>query len=442
MPSSADHVWVRLGSLDLDDVPPDVVATAKLCVLDWLGCAIAGAGQPGPAIVRDEIAPSAERTGAAPSGVLGGGYAAPHLAALVNGTAGHALDFDDTNLRARLHVTGPVFPAALAVAEALDASGRDLLTAFVVGGEVVCACGVSMPEEHHARGWHSTSTFGVLGAAAAAARLLALDVTRFRHAFGLAASQSGGLQANFGTMTKAVHAGCAASGGTLAARLAARGLTAGEFAYEGAQGLVEATTGTRPAAGTGALRLDGWRLKPMSFKFHASCHGSHSAIESALQLRDRVDIAELTRVEVIVNPNILRACRVGIPDSGLAAKFSLPATVAMALHGVDTMSLQSFTDATVMQPALRATMDKVTVVPDADMPRTTTRVRVTTRHGSVEASYDYGTSSLPDDRVAALLRAKFEANVVPVVGAREAAELAGRIDSLDELASARELVRW
>ena len=141
-------------------------------------------------------------------------------AALANGTAAHALDYDDMCFVSLAHPSAPLVAAALAAAEAAGASGRALLDAYVVGFEIEARLGRAMNPRHYQRGWHCTSTLGTIGAAAAAARLLGLDATARGHALAIAASEASGLKENFGTMVKPLHAGLAARNGVLAARLA------------------------------------------------------------------------------------------------------------------------------------------------------------------------------------------------------------------------------
>src|SRR5579883_3449913 len=199
----------RFRTLRSTDLPPEALAVARHCLLDWLGCALAGSQEPLAAILRDEVVESG-----GPATVLGTFLrTTPRAAALVNGAAGHALDFDDTHTDMNGHPTAPVLPAALALAEALDASGERLLAAYVAGIEVECRLGLYIGPEHYARGWHATGTLGTVGAAAAAAHLLGLDEKGWRTGLNLAATQAAGLKASFGSMAKPLHAGRAASDG-------------------------------------------------------------------------------------------------------------------------------------------------------------------------------------------------------------------------------------
>ena len=246
------ELWNRFGALTYDDLPSDVVASAAHSVLDWFGCAIAGSREPLAGILRDEFTDDD-----GPCSIVGSQRRAGVLrAGLVNGATGHALDFDDTSTAMGGHPTAPMLPAVLAVSEEQHRSGGDVLTAYVVGMEVQSRIGTSIGTDHYAKGWHTTSTIGVFGAAAATAWLLGLDNDGFAAAMGIAASNASGVKANFGTMTKPLHPGQAAERGAMAGRLAARGYTAAGDAVDGNQSFAQ-------AAGNGSLdserigRLDG-----------------------------------------------------------------------------------------------------------------------------------------------------------------------------------------
>jgi 2-methylcitrate dehydratase PrpD len=214
--------WVvdRVRLREFDDLPDDVVELARQCTLDWLAVTLAGSGEPVSRLVAAEVL---DQGGAPQASLIGRPerVAAAH-AALANGTAGHALDYDDVAGTFLGHPSAPVLPALLALAERGERSGRDVVAAFVAGFEAESLLGRTIVPGHYERGWHTTATLGTFGAAAACAHLLGLDEVRWAHAFGLAATQAGGLKASFGTMGKPFHAGRAAQAGLLAATLARR----------------------------------------------------------------------------------------------------------------------------------------------------------------------------------------------------------------------------
>jgi 2-methylcitrate dehydratase PrpD len=424
--------WDRFGRLDAGDLPADVDTVARQCILDWFACAMAGSTEPLAVILRETVAGAD-----GPASVVGTDQHTGVLqAALVNGAAGHALDFDDTHTVMGGHPTVPVFPAALALAEELDCSGADLLAAYVAGVEVESRLGAGIGPEHYAKGWHVTSSIGIFGATAAAARLLGLDADQFGHAMGLAASQSSGLKANFGTMTKPFHAGHAAERGVLSARLAQRGFTANPNAIDANQGLAQ-------AAGDGAWhpervgRHGDWMITATLFKYHAACYLTHAAIEATAALTEAGD--DVDAVTLTVNPAILDVCGIPRPVTGLEAKFSLTATTAFTVLGIDTTDPASFTDANANDQRVQRLIERVTVTPDPRL--RTTQARVEVRRGGASTSGEHDSGVPASDLVAQglKLRAKFAGLVDPLIGV-EAKALADRIDHITELSSARGLL--
>lgn len=431
-----DHIesWNRYRNLRYQALPERVKTVAGQCVLDWFACAIAGSEEPLSGILRAEFE---HRHGACT--VIGAELKVDALtAALLNGSAGHALDFDDTSASIGCHATAPVFPAALALAEELGASGERLMTAFVVGVEVEGRVGNGLGPEHYGKGWHTTSTLGVFGAAAAAAHLLGFDDRQFGMAIGLAASQASGLKANFGTMTKPFHAGHAAERGLLAARLAARGFTANADAVAANQGLAQ-------AAGTGSLNIaklahiaDRWLIEDSLFKYHAACYLTHAAIESTLRLRTRVSAADLSAVTVTVNPALLDVCAIMAPRTGLEGKFSLTGTTAMAFLGIDTGDPGNFVDAVVQREDVQSLLKKVRIETDASLSNMQARVScVDRRQRSYDEVYDAGIPATDLDAQRLKLDQKF-LNLSKGRYGAGAVQVRDRIDALPVLGDLRE----
>ena len=432
---SPEALWDRYRSLAYAELPSDVKTVAGHCIRDWFACVLAGVNEPLAAILRDEFA---DRDG--PCTLVGTGLRShATVAALINGATSHALDFDDTNMAMGGHPTAPVFPAALALAEERGASGAELITALVVGIEIESLLGSAIGSKHYAKGWHVTSTMGVFGAAAAASYLLKLNTEQFGHAIGLAASQAGGLKANFGTMTKPFHAGHAAERGLLSARLAARGFTANPDAFGGSQGLVE-------AAGIGTLderRLaaadDHWLIRDTLFKYHAACYLTHAAIESCLQLHSSVEPGDLSSATVTVHPSLLDVCAIPQPTTGLEAKFSLTGTTAMAILGFDTASPATFVDSIVQQPALQEMISKVAVETDPALGSTQTVVELEDKsQNAYRAEFDSGVPSSNLEEQGRKLAAKFDAIAVPVLGG-DANRFNACLGALPDLSDVRQL---
>ncbi len=225
----------------LEDCPSEAVARVRRAALDTLGVMLAGADEPVARIVRNVVRAEG---GIALATVVGTTLkTAPGWAALANGAAGHAHDFDDTNFALLGHPSVPLLSTALAAAEAETAAGRALVLGYIIGFEIDVALGTALNPDHYTRGWHATSSIGTLGCAATAARIMGLDLVQTRHALAIAASHASGLKENFGSMTKPYHAGHAARNGLLAAQLAREGMTASETALEGRQGYASAFGG-------------------------------------------------------------------------------------------------------------------------------------------------------------------------------------------------------
>src|SRR3989442_701718 len=239
----------------LDDCPRDAIASVRRAALDSIGVMLAGSTEPIARIVREV----ARAEGGTPLCTVVGASlrTSPTWAALANGAAGHAHDFDDTSFALMGHPSVPLLAAALAAGEAETADGAAVTLAYLIGFEVDAAVGTAINPDHYTRGWHATATIGTIGCAAAAARLLALDLGQVRHALGLAASLASGLKENFGSMTKPYHAGHAARNGVLAPLLAREGLTASESALDGKQGFLGATGSAAIPTVALASTLDG-----------------------------------------------------------------------------------------------------------------------------------------------------------------------------------------
>lgn len=404
----------------ITDLPADVAFAAKHCVLDWMGCALAGSSEP---LARTLESFAREQGGHERATVLGRSFrTSTGWASLLNGAAGHALDFDDTHLTMMGHPSAPVLPAVLALAEAGHCTGEAFLAAFVAGVEAECRLGAMIGPGHYAAGWHSTATLGTFGAAAACAHLLGLDGEKWRHAFGLAGTQAAGLKSVFGSMSKPLHAGKAAMNGLLAARLASDGFTSD----------VDILDSFAPAhAGSlGPLPADRFLIRDTMFKYHAACYLTHSSIEAALRLR--ADAGLIEAVEVFVPPGHLSVCNIPEPATGLEGKFSLRATVAMALLGDATGDPAAYNDERVGADDLVALRDRVSVTPASGLGAAESRVVITLRDGtSMEETVDTGKPAEDLDVQWGRLTDKFVALASPVVGTERAWELHRLVEKIE-----------
>jgi 2-methylcitrate dehydratase PrpD len=315
-------------------------------------------------------------------------------AALANGTAAHALDFDDMCFVSLAHPSAPLVAASLAAAELLDVPGRALLDAYIVGFEIEGRLGRTMNPRHYERGWHCTSTLGTIGAAAAASRLLGLDADATCHALAIAASEASGLKENFGTMVKPLHAGLAARNGVLAALLAQAGLSASADAIAGRQGFLTAMCSEREAAGFDETVADlgaRWEIVDtgITVKLYPSCAATHPMLDVLLDLRREHQFTgkDVDAIDVGVDPITPTVLIHDHPTTGLQAKFSMPfCAAAAAVRG--HVGIDTFDDQTLRDPAIGAVRQRVAMAVDSTLdpgapPLTQARVRVRLRDGRV-----------------------------------------------------------
>jgi 2-methylcitrate dehydratase PrpD len=384
--------------------PDDARSAAARAILDTVGVILAGASESAARIVRRVVADGQ----GGPCTVLGSAmHAGASAAALANGTAAHALDFDDMCFVSLAHPSAPLVSAALAAAEVAGASGRALLDAYIVGFEVEGRLGRAMNPRHYQRGWHCTSTLGTIGAAAAAARLLGLDAAATGHALSIAASEASGLKENFGTMVKPLHAGLAARNGVLAAQLAQAGLTASSAAFQGAQGFLTAMDSEHDRAAFGGFVADlgtRWEILDtgITVKLYPSCAATHPMLDVLLDLkrRDRFSAADVEAIEVGVDPITPTVLIHDRPATGLQAKFSMPfCAAAAAVHG--RVGIDTFDDSQLTEPAIVEVRNRVAMHIDPALdpcapPLTQARVRVTLRDGRVLTASADGARGYPD----------------------------------------------
>jgi 2-methylcitrate dehydratase PrpD len=406
-----------------------------------MGVTIAGSQEP---VARVVLEAELDESPGGSATVVGTGHRLPPTAAaLVNGTASHALDYDDANGAMYGHPTAPVLGALLPLAEATGASGDALLTAFVAGYEAECRIALGMGPASYRRGYHATGTVGALGAAAACARLLGLDAERTATALGIAATQAAGLKAMFGTMGKPFHAGKAAANGLLAARLAARGFTTGHDVVEADQGLASTLGGEFDAA-RGLRRLgERWYVRNNLFKYHAACYETHSTIEGlqALRREHQLRPADVQRVVVHANDLQLGMCAIPVPTTGLESKFSLRHVAALALLDADTAAIECYSDDRGDDPPTVALRERVEVVGDGPESGGTP-VDVHLANGRVlRAEYDSHVPATDLEQQHDRLRKKAEQLAVPVIGAAGARAVLDGAAEVQMLSDVGELLR-
>jgi 2-methylcitrate dehydratase PrpD len=380
-----------------ESLPPELIIAAKRAWIDTIGVTLAGSKEEASAIGLDYARATAAAEDAL---ILGTGTrTAAALAALANGVAGHALDYDDMSKGLNGHPSVPLVPAVLAIAERDGRSGRDALLAFCVGFEVTAKIGLALGPSSYARGWHATSVAGTIGAAAAVAKLLNLDVEATRNALGIAVSMASGSRQNFGSMTKPLHAGLAARAGIEAATWASMGFTADETAIESPLGFASLYSPAgdwqpEQVANLGAP----WDLiaPGLCVKQYPCCYNTHLALDAAFDAsaRRRLSEADIAEIEVHVAEGSTPALIHHRPTTGLAGKFSMEYCVTAAvLDGA--VKLASFEDEAVARPEAQSLLRRVGI---SYGPEPEARVLVKLNSGEVLnglAAFEHGSDADP-----------------------------------------------
>ena len=353
-----------VADLSPNRIPEEARRVARMGFIDTVGTMIAGRYDEAPQILRKVLDP---QTGAA-SLYFSEAHAPAPDAAWINGTAGHALDYDDVALRG--HPSTVLVPAILAEAEELDASGADMITAYIAGYETWAELFHRDKGLHHGKGWHPTGIFGAIGAAAACAKLRKLDAARAAQAIALGASQSAGIMANFGTMTKPFHAGRAAHAGLMAARLAEAGFSASPDALEHPQGFLSAVspTGEVDRGDPVALGTE-WRIlmQGLGIKKYPTCYCTHRSIDAMLGLLETQPLRpdDIKQMTASLSENHATILRNHAPQTGLAAKFSIEFALAGSVIA-RKVGLAELTDEFVTRPEVQALMQRVRITTNTD----------------------------------------------------------------------------
>jgi 2-methylcitrate dehydratase PrpD len=437
-----EHLASLAASLRYEDIPEPARALARQCVLDYLGAALAGADEPLARMLRDEMT---EAGGAGQASLVGHQARLPVLsAALVNGAAAHALDYDDVNVAMPGHPSVAILPGLLALAELKQASGRELIAAFIAGYETACRIGAALLPGHYDLGFHATGTVGSFGAAAACARLLALPTTVTAAALGIAGTQAAGLKSQFGTMCKPFHAGKAAQNGLLAARLAGRGFTSRGNIVECEQGFA-ATHGPdfSPNAAL-ATPANSFHILANLFKYHAACYFTHAPIECALGLRRAHGLVPeaIAGITLRIDASTDRVCNIEDPTDGLQSKFSLRQVVAMALSGIDTASLDAYSERNAQDPVLVRLRRRLVLQFQNGWPQTVAEMEIELADGRrIAARHDAGVPEADLVEQGRRLAGKFDALVEPLCGRPRTRELRETVFALDDIADIGRLAR-
>ncbi len=366
----ADSVLARLAShiasFDPDRITPQALATCKAGIVDTVGVALGGMPEPCTQIL---MATPGIADASGPSLVFGTDRRTSALdATLINGTASHALDYDDFSSILGGHQSVPLVAPLFALAEERGLSGRQIVDAYVVGLEVEHRFARAVHPHHYDKGWHPTATLGIFGTVAAAAFALKLNPETIATAMAIAASMASGIKANFGTMTKPLHIGHSVRSGLMAVFLAERGFEANPGAMEHDQGFLNVFNG--PGLYDPTPLTDSWsgpldiELPSLGLKQFPCCGSTHQAIFAMIGLARDADIDpnDVRKIEIGTHPRRLRHTDTPSPQSALQAKFSVQYVVARALLD-RSVRLNDFRQGAYAQPEIRRLLDMTTAAP-------------------------------------------------------------------------------
>jgi 2-methylcitrate dehydratase PrpD len=366
-----------ISATTLQDIPPDAIRQAKRCLVDGIGVILAGSTVRGSVIVREYVKAVTDRKEATALGAER--LMAPvSLAALANGTSGHAMDYDDTQLSTTpdrtfgllTHPTLPPLASALAISERMGLSGAAFLEAFLVGFEVECKIAEAIDPSHYERGFHSSGTIGTFGAAAAAGKLMKLNDQQLGHTLAIASSMASGIRVNFGTMTKPLHVGRASENGVVAAELAARGFTGGDDGLDGQWGFFQVFGGGADLDRLIPVMGKPWTIVSpgVAVKPYPCGSLSHPSLDAMLKVVLDHDLkpGQVRAVRLRAGKNILEPLRYRIAKTELEAKFSIPFLMSSIIIRRKA-GIREFTDEFVASEPVQRMMERVTGVFDAQI---------------------------------------------------------------------------
>ena len=407
---------IALAGRSADIIPSRAALFARLSLLDWMTCGIAGWNEPLAVKLRQL---SEMEGGTGHSTIIAGSRAPARMAALVNGATSHALDYDDTHFAHVGHLSVGIYPAALAIAEQQDLSAAEMMTAFLLGSEGAIRVGIKLGRAHYNLGFHQTATAGAFGATLAAGRLLGLGAVQMRHALGLCGTRASGMTSQFGSMGKPYNAGIAAANGVECATLAHLGFTSADDGLLGHQGFVGAHTPSeaRTDADAGAgmqdagmqdAGMDDYLFPDNKYKLHACCHGLHPMIEALLAAYQMsgVTFDDISAFTLETNPRWLAVCDIKAPRTGLEVKFSYNWLAGMTLRGDNTGDDRLYQDALAGDEELRAFANRITVIGNDALTDLQARGSLTMRDGSSLPIWFDLAEPLTEDVIIAKLRAK------------------------------------
>jgi len=423
------------------DIPADVMHLAKRCVMNSCGVALYATLDPASEILLDFL----RAEGCVPQAtVIGKGLrTSPQNAALANGFLGHFEDYDDTHTTV-IHPTAPIMPATLALSEQRAMNGKEFLAAFAIGVEVACRIGLVIYRHFRdgAAHWHITNTCGVLGAAAAAGRLLKLTQQQMVYAFAIAGTQAGGVREVFGSMCKPFHAGKAAQNGMVAALLAQRGFTGTDGIFEGERGLVGVmATGHEINEATKDLGTR-WELPQNGLKPYACGQANHGLIDAVLALRRKNGVSPETikHMQGSVQQIAPALVRRRHPRSGLESKFCYYHSMAVAMIDGQALPAQ-FTDARAVDPVVETLRNLIDISEDPSLSRRAAVVTLVLTDGTTYTETVPDPTGTPGNPMSdTMVQGKFSGLAVAALGAEKAEKAQRALWNIDKLSDVGELM--
>lgn len=433
-----------VAGLRYTDIPDRALHIIRSGFVDTIGVLVGGSKDLAVTLLARTLDP---KFGNSESFVHGDLISAPE-AAWINGTAAHALDYDDGANRS--HPSAVLVSAILAEAQAVNASGEDMASAYLAGYEVLAELAHRDADQPVNKGWHPTGVFGAIAATAAVANLHRLDAHQTAHALALAASQSSGIVSNFGSMTKPFHAGRAAHAGVLSVRLAAAGFTASIDTLEHPQGLLSAVSPQGRVDRSSPLRAgSGWHIlrNGLNVKKYPMCFCAHRCIDALLELKKEYDLSP-SRIRLITtsisrrNAAILRN---NLPQTALEAKFSMQFAMATAVLS-GRVSLAELNDDFVQRYDVQALMKIVKVeVLDNELPGSGHApfdwVAIETKDGNLIASrkIEHAAGAFEEPLETSDLKNKFVDCLQSVSAPFNAGQMFDAMHAFDSASSARQL---
>ena len=414
----------------LENIPEDVKQHGIKSILNWMGVAIGASHHESVDMVLDvdkELGSSQDTS------ILGRKEKTNILnASLINGMSSHIFDFDDTHLDTINHPSGPVAPVVLALAEKYNMSTSKALHAFILGCEVELRISNAVYPSHYQLGWHITSSTGVFGSAIAAGIMLDLNEEELLNALGIAGTQAFGLREMFGTMTKPLHPGKAAQNGLQAALLAKRGFTSSKQVLEAKRGFANVLAPEHDLSKVNVNWGSDWELLKNAFKPYACGIVLHPSIDACIKLGKKVSSEEVDHIEVNVNQYVLELTGKENPQTGLAGKFSIYHTAAVAFLDGDAGE-QQYSDEKVNDPAIVAFRKKIKPIVDDNMKEEKVYAKLVKKDGtSIDVQIDHATGSIENPMDIEALERKFSILTIPIIGENNTKKLLQTLKELEK----------